>query len=443
MPTSRLTTETAQSINDLFNANVRQIWGAGNWPDLTGWGEARFVGDLLTYPNDLSKTAYWTATNATVTANSISNPADNRVTASKVLETVTNAEHNVTQVVSAFGATTYQASVYARPAGRNYLYLAVNDGTTTFSAFFNVQTGNLGTQANVQNANVQQCANGFFLCTIVYETGANATSQTYKTGISTDGSTISYAGDITKGLYLWGNLIVQQNNVSPQQFVLPWDQTGEAEIDVLFQAWVDSPAMITYPRGQGFVVTKDGFQMISSAGGFMGASSLVRVAPNLVAMLDDADEATRKLAVQALVGLEPEDLATLALALTLRLEHPAWGTRLVALEALGWLETEALAPHADVVLAKVKDDIGHCRRAAIETIGKLGPLPQHREAVVACLSDGEWHVRRAAVMWLGRGVPLDETDPVTETLTDLAAADADERVQRAARAVLDGEVPSS
>jgi hypothetical protein len=169
----------------------------------------------------------------------------------------------------------YQASVYARPAGRNYLYLAVNDGTTTFSTFFNVQTGNLGTQTNVQSANVQQCANGFFLCTIFYQTGADATSQTYKAGVSTDGSTISYAGDITKGLYLWGNLIVQQNNVSPQQFTLPWDQTGEAEIDVLFQAWVDSPAMITYPRGQGFVVTRDGFQMISSAGGFMGTNGYV------------------------------------------------------------------------------------------------------------------------------------------------------------------------
>ena len=275
MPTSRLTTETAQSINDLFNANVRQIWGAGNWPDLTGWGEARFVGNSLTYPNDLSQTAYWTTNATTVTANSISNPADNRVTASKVFETATTAEHNVTQAVTAFGATTYQASVYARPAGRNYLYLAVNDGTTTFSTFFNVQTGNLGTQANVQNANVQQCANGFFLCTIIYETGANATSQTYKAGVSTDGSTISYAGDITKGLYLWGNLIVQQNNVSPQQFTLPWDQTGEAEIDVMFQAWVNSPAMITYPRGQGFVVTKDGFQMISSAGGFMGTNGYV------------------------------------------------------------------------------------------------------------------------------------------------------------------------
>jgi hypothetical protein len=275
VPTSRLTTETAQSINDLFNANVRQIWGAGNWPDLTGWGEARFAGDLLTYPNDLSKTAYWTATNVTVTANSISNPADNRVTASKVLETSSPNEHTVSQVISAFGTTTYQASVYARPAGRNWLYLVVNDGTTNFSCFYNVQTGVTGTQANILNANVTQCANGFFLCTMIYQTGANATSQTFLAGVSNNDNTYFYTGDPTKGLYLWGNLLVQQNNVSPQQFIIPWDQTGEAEIDVMFQAWVDSPAMITYPRQQGFIVTKDGFQMISSAGGFMGTNGYV------------------------------------------------------------------------------------------------------------------------------------------------------------------------
>jgi hypothetical protein len=106
-------------------------------------------------------------------------------------------------------------------------------------------------------------------------TGANATGLTYTAGISTDGSTLSYAGDITKGLYLWGNLVVQQTNVSPQQFIIPWAQPGENEIDVLFQAWMDNPAMITYPRPQGFVVTSDGFQMISSAGGFMGTNGYV------------------------------------------------------------------------------------------------------------------------------------------------------------------------
>jgi hypothetical protein len=69
--------------------------------------------------------------------------------------------------------------------------------------------------------------------------------------------------------------MVQQTNVSPNQFIVPYEQTGEKVIDVLFQAWVDNPAMVTYPRPQGYVVTDTGFQMISTAGGFMGTNGYV------------------------------------------------------------------------------------------------------------------------------------------------------------------------
>lgn len=199
VPSSRLITETADSINALFNSNVRQIWGAGNWPDLSIWGEARFAGDLLVYANDVSQSSVWTATNVSVTANATNNPADNRVTADKLLETAANGEHKVSQTISGFPSTQYQASVFARPNGREFIRLAVNDGTTTFSTFFNVQAGTVGTQANVTSANIQQCPNGFFLCTITYTTGVSCTSQVYSVNVSTNGSTISYAGTAPRG----------------------------------------------------------------------------------------------------------------------------------------------------------------------------------------------------------------------------------------------------
>lgn len=276
VPTSRLTTEVAQSINDLWNANVRQIWGAGNWPDLTSWGEARFAGDLISYPNDMSQTSVWTASNVTVTANSIANPADNRVTASKLLETSATATHQVTAAsLTCFPSTAYQVSVYARPNGRNYIYLAANDGTTTFYSYFNVLSGVVGASANITSSNIQQFPNGYYLCTITYTSGASATSQSVSIATSTTGATTSYAGDTTKGVYLWGALLVQQTNVSPQQFTIPWEQTGESAIDVMYQAWIDNPAMVTYPRPQGYIVNSLGFQMISTAGGFMGTNGYV------------------------------------------------------------------------------------------------------------------------------------------------------------------------
>ena len=192
---SRLTTELADTLNILFNSNVRQIWGAGNWPDLSIWGEARFAGDLLTYPNDLSQTSVWTATNLTVTANSIANPADNRVTANKIMETSATGLHAYNQTVTAFPNTNYQASVYARPNGRNYIALNVVDGAGGALVFFDVQGGTIGAQSGVTSANIQQCPNGFFLCTVTFTSSATCSSLNYRVALSTDGITTSYAGD--------------------------------------------------------------------------------------------------------------------------------------------------------------------------------------------------------------------------------------------------------
>lgn len=276
IPTSRLSTETAQTINDLFNANVRNTWGAGNWPELSIWGEARFAGNILTYPNDLTQTAYWTATNATITANSIANPADNRTTACKVLETVTNGAHKAVQSsLTCFPATQYQLSVYARPCGRDYVYLAASDGTTTFSSFFNVTTGVAGTAANVDTSSIIKQPNGYYLCTITYTSGAAASAQSVTVQVSSDGSTLSYAGDTAKGLYVWGALLIQTTNVSAQNFYIPYSQTGENVIDALFTAWIDNPASASTPRQQGFVVTDLGYQMITPAGGYYGTNGNV------------------------------------------------------------------------------------------------------------------------------------------------------------------------
>ena len=119
VPTSRLSTELAESLNLLFNNSIRDIWMATQWFDTCPRGEARFVGNRLTYPNNLSKTAYWTNTALTITANNIANPLDGEVTASRLMETAANSEHRVVQSVTSFFASqTYVASFYARPNGR-------------------------------------------------------------------------------------------------------------------------------------------------------------------------------------------------------------------------------------------------------------------------------------------------------------------------------------
>jgi hypothetical protein len=267
VPTSRLSTELAESLNLLFNNSIRDIWMATQWFDTCPRGEARFVGNRLTYPNNLSKTAYWTNTALTITANNIANPLDGEVTASRLMETAANSEHRVVQSVTSFFASqTYVASFYARPNGRNQIKLSVYDGASTYSAFFNVAAGTVGTTANITGSTIVLQPNGFYLCQISFTASANATtSGTYTLNLSTDGSTISYTGDVTKGAYIWGAMVQQTSNVPQSDLLLPWEQTGEETIDALFEVYQASPSGAFYPRKQGYLLTPAGVQMINGS----------------------------------------------------------------------------------------------------------------------------------------------------------------------------------
>ena len=265
IPSTRITTELASVANTVFNTAINQMWSQGPWLDVCPNGEARFVGNRLTYTNDLSKTAYWTANAVTITAKSTTNPLDGRLTANKMMETSANAAHNVTQSVMIFPDTDYALSAYVRANGRDYVYLTLNDGVTTFSTFFNLSAGTVGTSTNTDTTTVIQQANGFYLCTMQFtSTNTVSTTANYQLSISTDGSTLSYVGDPTKGLYVYGCLAQQVSNTTINDSRIDWDQTGEDLIDVVFNVTKNSPYLSVYPSSQGYSLTPNGIQIVSS-----------------------------------------------------------------------------------------------------------------------------------------------------------------------------------
>lgn len=265
IPVSRLSTELADSFNAFFNNAIRDAWLATQWLDICPRGEARFVGNRLTYPNDLSKTAYWTGTGVTVTPNNLANPLDGAITSSKVMETTANSEHRVVQTVSSFFPNqTYSVTCYARPNGRNQIKISAYDGSVTHSAFFNISSGTVGTTSNTTSTTITLQPNGFYLCQLVFTASANSTtSGSYTVNLSTNGTTISYTGDDTKGVYLWGCLVQQTTNVPVSDLLIPWEQTGEDTIESVFEVYQSSPSGGYYPRKQGYLLTQDGIQMIN------------------------------------------------------------------------------------------------------------------------------------------------------------------------------------
>lgn len=266
IPASGFTADELFMIQGYFQTSIGKAWERGNWLDVCPYGEARFVGNLGTYPNDLTQSV-WSSTAMTVTANAVANPCDGRVTASKLLETTANSAHSVKQSFTFIGSTQYQMTVYARPIGGRYLYLVANDGVTTYFAFFNILTGVYLTSGNLLGSpSIVQQNNGFYQCQINFTSNVNAGSGTFGVQSSSDGVTLSYAGNASDGLYIWGAIILQASFAAPQSLIVPWSQTGESTIDALFEAWKDSPAATSYPRPQGYELTPDGIQIVGTSG---------------------------------------------------------------------------------------------------------------------------------------------------------------------------------
>lgn len=264
IPPTMIQTEIAAVFNVHFDTAIQRAWKQSNWIDLCPYGEARFVGNQTYYPNDLTKTTYWTATNVTATyaPAQVPNPADGRLTVSKLLETVANGAHNVAQSTTFLPSTKYRVSAYVRPNGRNYAILSVNDGVTTHTASFQLVGATVVSKTNC-TANIGSQASGFYLCVMEFDSDVAAGSGSLTISLSTDGTTTSYAGTTTLGIYVWGALVVQASNTGQDSALLPWDQVGEREIEAVFEVWQTNPTSSTYPTVQGYLETSGGIQMVT------------------------------------------------------------------------------------------------------------------------------------------------------------------------------------
>jgi hypothetical protein len=158
---------------------------------------------LLIWSED---TSHWLVpTNITISQNQTTAP-DNLVTADQYLETTATGLHAQGSVAFLFVAgTTYTYSVFVKSiGGRNF---TIGFPATGFTARF--ANFNLSGSGSVQSADVgvtpgiKAYPNGWYRCsaTSTCASGAGARMSNFITNSS---YSISYAGDVTKGIYIWG-----------------------------------------------------------------------------------------------------------------------------------------------------------------------------------------------------------------------------------------------
>jgi hypothetical protein len=143
----------------------------------------------------------WTVTGATVSTNAATAP-NGTATADKLAEDSSTGSHLVSQNIT-YGVGAYTASLFAKKAERDWVRVLFFDGTTTFSAFFNLNTGVVGTVTGTgASAAIQSVGNGWYRCLVTATTAAGAGSFAPRVALADNNS--SYTGSTGSGIFIWG-----------------------------------------------------------------------------------------------------------------------------------------------------------------------------------------------------------------------------------------------
>lgn len=154
--------------------------------------------NLLTYSEQFENAA-WSKFRSSVTANAAVAP-DGTTTADKLVEdTSASTTHFAQNNTVGTANTTETLSLFAKPSGRNWIYLQL--GNSHF-AYFDVANGAIGTSGGTGVvATITAAGNGWYRCAI---TGVRDTTQINYIILASGNGGVSYTGNGIDGVLIWG-----------------------------------------------------------------------------------------------------------------------------------------------------------------------------------------------------------------------------------------------
>ena len=171
-------------------------------------GHAQYqLENLCGYSEDLSQTPTfgWDTVRATISADAAIAP-DGLTTADKLVEDGTAAQTHLTRFddVDVTSGINYRWSVYAKAAGRDWLYMNMgSEGFSGQTCSFNLSTGQLGTQ-NSDGASISSIGNSWYRCTVTGVSDATVTNNEPILFLAEGDDDPTYDGNSTDGIFFWG-----------------------------------------------------------------------------------------------------------------------------------------------------------------------------------------------------------------------------------------------
>jgi hypothetical protein len=158
--------------------------------------------NLLPYSEDFSNSA-WTKSGSSV-VNGISSPDGNN-TAFKLTEGTNNGNHYIEDSISNPSQSKQLLSIFIKNAGDNKVVrIATNDAATGFDYFFNPTTGQVVSDT-FTSSKITTLNDGWYRIELLADGSNYVTNGSVPFIIQlSDSSTLSYQGDGTSGVYIWG-----------------------------------------------------------------------------------------------------------------------------------------------------------------------------------------------------------------------------------------------
>ena len=206
--------------------------------------------------------ASWVKTRVSVTANSTTSPSG-VVNADSLIEDTSTATHPMSVAFTAI-ASPYTVTIYAKANGRNWLNISFLS-TANANAYFDLQNGVLGTIGAASTATITSVGNGWYRCSMTATTAAGANTLAFY--LASSNNTLSYTGDGTSGLFLWGAQL--EAGAYATSYIPTTSASVTRNADVISRSNIFTNGLITASGGTWFVdlignvsVTRD-----ASAGG--------------------------------------------------------------------------------------------------------------------------------------------------------------------------------
>ena len=159
--------------------------------------------NLLLYTQDFD-IATWNKGGGSVivTANSTTAP-DGTSTADTITESVGGTTHNIYQNATVVSGSAYTWSGYVKANGRSIVQVNCQATTTIYTAEFDLTAVTVTNRSGTGTATITDVGNGWYRVTAT-ATSTGAGTGYWQINLCSAANTISYSGNGTSGVFLWG-----------------------------------------------------------------------------------------------------------------------------------------------------------------------------------------------------------------------------------------------